>query len=164
MHKSELAVTFKKDELLAHLHENERERQELIIAHTLLKKVKKCASRKDLFDMLSRLLPLMEKAGNYALLARKDKKIRNLADRISAGSAYAPDTSTDRVIIEKAEGNSEPFFLRDKNFFILVCPLFSKARFIGAICLADRVKKDVEARMRFYQLVCEVVPVVELEF
>jgi serine/threonine protein kinase len=163
-HKSELAVTFKKDELLAHLHGIERERQELAIAHALLKKMKKCSSRKELFDMLSRLLALMEKAGNYALLARKDKKIRNLADRIAAGSAYVPDSAADRLIIEKAEGGTEPFFLREKNLFILVCPLFTRTRFIGAICIADRVKKDVEARENFYRLVCEVIPVVELEF
>jgi hypothetical protein len=163
-HKPELDVTFKKDELLVRLHEVEQERQELAVAHTLLKKVKKCASRKDLFDMLARLLAVVEKTGNYALLARKDKKIKNLADRVASGSAYAPDAAADRLIIEKAEDTREPFFMREKNFFILVCPLFTRTRFIGAVCIADRVKKDVEARERFYKLVAEVIPVVELEF
>lgn len=162
-HKSELAVTFKKDELLAHLHDIERERQELVIAHTLLKKVRTCSSRKELFDMLARLLSVMEKAGNYALLARKDKKIKNLADRIVSGSSYGPDTATDRLVIEKAENNVAPFYVKDKNLFLLVCPLLTRTRCIGAVCIADRVKKDVEARERFYRLVCDVIPVVELE-
>jgi serine/threonine protein kinase len=162
--KTELAVTFKKDELLSHLHDIERERQELIIAHVLLKKVKKCAARKDLFDILTRLLSLVEKKGNYALLARKDKKIKNLAERIAAGANYPPEAASDRLIVEKAESNSEPFFLREKNQYILVCPLFTKTRFIGTICLADRVKKEIDGRLRFYRLVCDVIPVVELEW
>jgi serine/threonine protein kinase len=162
--KTELAVTFKKDELLAHLHDLERERQELIVAHVLLKKVKKCATRKDLFDILIRLLAAVEKPGNYALLARKDKKIKNLAERVAVGPAYGPETASDRLIIEKAESNAEPFFLREKNHFILVCPLFTKTRFIGSVCIADRVKKEVDARLQFYKLVAEVIPVVELEW
>jgi serine/threonine protein kinase len=162
--KTELAVTFKKDELLAHLHAIEQERQELIIAHVLMKKVKKCVTRKDLFDILARLLAVVEKPGNYALLARRDKKIKNLADRIASGAAYGPDNASDRLIIEKAENNTEPFFFREKNHFLLVCPLFTKTKFIGSICIADRVKKDVDERERFYRLVAEVIPVVELEW
>ncbi|MBN2351570.1 MAG: protein kinase [Spirochaetales bacterium] len=162
--KTELAVTFKKDELLAHLQDLERQRQELITAHVLLKKVKRCATRKDLFDILTRLLAAVEKPPRYALLARKDKKIKNLAERVAVGSAYEPDAASDRLIIEKAENNTEPFLVREKNQFILVCPLFTKTKFIGSVCIADRAKMEVDARTRFYRLVAEVIPVVELEW
>lgn len=161
--KPELAVTFSKDEIVARLHAIEQERQELAVAHVLFKALQKCSSRKKVFDMLRWLLEAVEKDKNYALLARKEKKIKNQAERTASGSNYLPDSDSDHVAIEKAEGKTAPFVFRDKNNFILLCPLSSKTRFFGCICVASRVKKELEARLFFYKLVGEIVPVFEFE-
>jgi hypothetical protein len=118
--------------------------------------------RKELFDILRQFLLIVEKNKNYALLGRKEKKIKQQAERIAGGPNYEPGENTDHLVMEKAEGNTEPFLYREKNSFILVCPLHTKTRFIGSICIAGRVKKEMELKLRFYKLLSEVLPVVEL--
>ena len=121
-------------------------------------------NRKSLFGVIHRLVMLAERKGNYVLLSRKEKKIKHQAERVASGEAYLPDTQSDHRIIEKAEGERQPFLIREKNNYVLACPLVVRNRFVGCVCVADRMKKEIDARMPFYRLVAEIIPVVDLQW
>ncbi|RPJ08677.1 MAG: hypothetical protein EHM28_03650 [Spirochaetaceae bacterium] len=141
----------------------EHERQELIIIHTLTKQLLKSASRRDIFTILPKMLQMVEKSGSWVLIAKKEKKIKNQADRIAMGSHFPLDPAVDHALVERAETLKEPEVLREKSHYVLVCPLMAGNRYIGCVCLADRLKPLVDARMKFYRLLHEVMPAARVE-
>jgi len=132
-------------------------RQSYAIAHGFFMAIKNCNERKTLLQTLTRLIEIVEKDKNYALLLKKEKKIKNQAERLAIGYNYLLDAKSDQEIMEKAEKEQEPFISREKSCYVLVCPLVSRTKFLGCICLTERMKKEIEEKLFFYSLIADFI-------
>lgn len=132
-------------------------RQSYAIAHGFFKALKNCGERKALLQTLTRLVEIVEKDKNYALLLKKEKKIKNQAERLAIGYNYLLDINSDQEIMEMAEKEYDPFISREKSCYVLICPLFTRTKFLGCICLTERMKKDLEQKQFFYSLITDFI-------
>jgi hypothetical protein len=110
---------------------------------------------------LKQIIPLTEGEKNYVLLSKKEKKIKQQAERELKGANCRLENGIDQKILETAEKITVPEIIKEKQQYILICPLHTRTKFIGAIALTDKVKTRLETRLGFYTLLAEIMPVAE---
>ncbi|MBN1798126.1 MAG: protein kinase [Spirochaetales bacterium] len=159
--EADLSFPFDKNKLLDVFKTLEKERQELFIIHNLTTKLLHTTRKYDLIELLKRIIPLAETDNNYLLLSKKEKKIKNQAERELKGTRCKLESSADQRILETAEKIDKPSIIKEKKMYILICPLHTKTKFIGAVVLADKVKTKLETRLGFYAMLAEIIPVTE---
>ncbi len=158
---TELSFPLDKNKLVDMFKTLEKERQELFIIHSLTKKLLYTTGKYDLIVLLKKIIPLAETDNNYLLLSKKEKKIKNQAERELKGTRCKLESAADQKILELAEKIAEPSIIKESQMYILICPLHTKTKFIGAIALADKVKTRLETRLGFYTMLSEIIPVSE---
>jgi serine/threonine protein kinase len=158
---AELSFPVDRNKLIDTFKTLEKERQELFIIHSLTRKLLHTTGKYDVMTVLKKIIPLAEIDNNYLLLSKKEKKIKNQAERELKGSRCKLESAADQKILETAEKIDKPTIIKEKKMYILICPLHIKTKFIGAVVLAEKVKTKLETRLGFYTMLAEILPVAE---
>jgi serine/threonine protein kinase len=157
----EINFPLEKNKLIAMFQTLEQERQELFLIHGLTRKLLSAGGKYDVMACLKQIIPLTEGEKNYVLLSKKEKKIKQQAERELKGANCRLENGIDQKILETAEKITVPEIIKEKQQYILICPLHTRTKFIGAIALTDKVKSRLETRLGFYTLLAEIMPVAE---
>ncbi|MBN1523060.1 MAG: protein kinase [Spirochaetales bacterium] len=147
-----------KGELSSYFQSLEHERQELVILHLITLSLLQAKTKKDIFSTIMQMLGLLEKSGKWVLLSKREKKIKNQAERLASGANYSLDAFSDHSIIAKAETIKKVEVFREKNSYVLLCPVYAGSKYIGCICLEDRLKPAVDSRLNFYSMFSKITP------
>ncbi len=158
---TEMSFPIEKNKLINMFQTMEKERQELFLIHSLTKKLLGTPSKYEIIEYLKQIILLSETEKNYVLLSKKEKKIKRQAERELKGAGCRLENGLDQKILETAEKLQRPEIIKEKKQYILVCPLYTRSKFIGTIALTDKVKTKLETRLGFYTLLAEVMPAAE---
>jgi serine/threonine protein kinase len=159
--REELYFPSEKNKLLNLFLTMEKERQELYLIHILAKKLLNVTGKYNLITLLKQIIPLAETDNNYILISKKEKKIKHQAEKELKGTCCKLENADEQTILEIAEKLNKPSIIKEKKIYILICPLHTKTRFVGAVALTDIVKTKLETRLVFYTMLSEIMPIAE---